>query len=63
MSVGIWQLLLILAIVLVLFGAGKLPKIMGDLAKGIKLFKKEMNGQDQDHLEGKKDDKNQQDKS
>jgi sec-independent protein translocase protein TatA len=36
---GPWELLIILAIVLVIFGAGKLPKVMGDLAKGVKTFK------------------------
>jgi sec-independent protein translocase protein TatA len=39
MSIGIWQVVLILLIVLILFGAGKLPKVMGDVAKGIKSFK------------------------
>ena len=42
MSLGIWQLLLILAIILLLFGAGKIPRLMGDLGKGIKSFKKEV---------------------
>ena len=46
MSIGIWQLLLILAIILVLFGAGKIPKLMGDFAKGIKIFKKEIKSPD-----------------
>lgn len=36
MSIGIWQLLLILVIVFVLFGAGKLPRVMGDIGKGIR---------------------------
>ncbi len=31
--------MVVLAIVLVLFGAGKLPRVMGDFAKGIKAFK------------------------
>jgi sec-independent protein translocase protein TatA len=31
--------LVVLAIILVLFGAGKLPRVMGDFAKGIKAFK------------------------
>ena len=39
MSVGIWQVVLILLIVLLLFGAGKLPKVMGDIAQGLKIFK------------------------
>lgn len=40
MSIGIWQVVLILLIVLIIFGAGKLPNVMGDLAKGIRNFKK-----------------------
>jgi len=42
MSLGIWQLLIILLIVLVLFGGGRISKIMADFAKGIKSFRKEM---------------------
>ena len=40
MSVGIGELLLILVIVFVLFGAGKLPQVMNDIGKGIKGLKK-----------------------
>lgn len=36
MSIGIWQLILILVIALLVFGAGKLPRAMGDLGKGIR---------------------------
>lgn len=39
MVFGFWEALLLLVIVLVIFGAGKLPAVMGDLAKGIKTFK------------------------
>lgn len=39
MVFGFWEALLILAIVLVIFGAGRLPTVMGDLAKGLKTFK------------------------
>lgn len=39
MSIGIWELLLILAIVFVLFGAGKLPQVMSDLGKGVRSLK------------------------
>lgn len=39
MGLSIWHVLIVLVIVLVLFGAGKLPRVMGDLAKGIKSFK------------------------
>ena len=47
MSVGIWQVVLILLIVLIIFGAGKLPKVMGDVAKGIKSFKAGMKDEDE----------------
>jgi sec-independent protein translocase protein TatA len=39
MSIGLPEAVIILLIVLVLFGAGKVPQLMGDLAKGIKTFK------------------------
>jgi sec-independent protein translocase protein TatA len=48
MSIGIWQVVLILMIVLILFGAGKLPKVMGDVAKGVKNFKAGMRDDDED---------------
>ena len=38
-SMSIMHWMVVLAIVLVLFGAGKLPRVMGDFAKGIKAFK------------------------
>lgn len=40
MSIGMGELLLILVIVFVLFGAGKLPQVMGDIGKGVKSLKK-----------------------
>jgi sec-independent protein translocase protein TatA len=48
MSIGIWQVVLILLIVLILFGAGKLPKVMGDVAKGVKNFKSGMKDDEDD---------------
>lgn len=41
-GLSIWKVLIILAIVVLIFGAGKLPRVMGDLAKGIKNFKSGM---------------------
>lgn len=38
-SFSIWHWLIVLVIVLLLFGAGKLPSVMGDIAKGVKAFK------------------------
>lgn len=44
MSIGLWQIILILLIVLIVFGSGKLPKVMEDLAKGLKSFREGMGG-------------------
>ena len=41
-QIGIWQLLIVAVIVLLLFGRGKIPALMGDLAQGIKNFKSGM---------------------
>jgi sec-independent protein translocase protein TatA len=41
-SFSIWHWLIVLAIVILLFGRGKIPELMGDFAKGIKNFKKGM---------------------
>ena len=38
-GLGHWEIILILVIVLIVFGAGKLPKVAGEIAKGIKSFK------------------------
>lgn len=54
MSIGPWQIVLILVIVLIIFGAGKLPRVAGDLAKGIKNFKSGMN-EDDTETEDKKE--------
>lgn len=43
---SIWHWLVILVIVLVLFGGGKIPRLMGDFAKGIKAFKSGLNEED-----------------
>ena len=38
-GLGHWEIILILLIVLIFFGAGKLPKVAGEIAKGIKSFR------------------------
>lgn len=43
-GLGFTEILVILVLVLILFGAGKLPSVMGDLGKGLKSFKDEMDG-------------------
>jgi len=39
-SFSIWHWIIVLAIVLLLFGTGRVSNLMGDLAKGVKAFKK-----------------------
>jgi len=41
-SFSIWHWLVVLLVVLLLFGGGKVSSLMGDFAKGIKSFKKNM---------------------
>ena len=41
-SLSVWHWLIVLAVVLIFFGRGKIPDLMGDVAKGIKNFKKGM---------------------
>ena len=42
MSIGIWQRAIVVILVVLLFGRGKISSLMGDVAKGIKSFKKGM---------------------
>lgn len=42
MGISIWQILIIAVVVVLLFGRGKISDLMGDVAKGIKSFKKGM---------------------
>jgi len=41
-SLSIWHWLLVILVVVLLFGRGKISDLMGDVAKGIKSFKKGM---------------------
>lgn len=47
-SFSIWHWLIVLVVVLLLFGRGKIPELMGDMAKGIKSFKKGMSDDEAD---------------
>ena len=40
MGISLWQVLIVVVLVFLLFGAGRLPRVMEDIAKGIKSFKK-----------------------
>ena len=59
MGMSFGHMALLLVIVLVIFGAGKLPQMMGDLAKGVKAFKDGMkDGDESDKVARLPDDKN-----
>jgi sec-independent protein translocase protein TatA len=47
-KIGMWELLAILAIVLILFGASKLPQIGAGLGQSIRGFKKALSGEDEE---------------
>ncbi len=51
MSIGFWQIAIVVVLVVLLFGRGKISDLMGDVAKGIKSFKKGMKDPSQDQTE------------
>ncbi len=55
-GIGMPELIVILVIILIVFGAGKLPEIGGAIGKGIRNFKKGASGEDKepDQIEDKK---------
>ena len=53
MSIGIWQIAIVVILVVLLFGRGKISSLMGDVAKGIKSFKKGMASDVNDDAEPK----------
>ena len=57
MGLSLTHIILLLVVVLVIFGVGKLPQVMGDLGKGIRNFKSGLN-EVQKPEEHKPDDKN-----
>ncbi len=46
MGISFWQIAVVVVLVVLLFGRGKISSLMGDLAKGIKSFKKGMSSDD-----------------
>jgi sec-independent protein translocase protein TatA len=54
---GVWELLIILVIVLVIFGAKKLPEIGGGIGKAISNFKKATNEPDEIDVTPKSEEK------
>ena len=57
MSIGFWQIAIVVIVVVLLFGRGKISDLMGDVAKGIKSFKKGMSD-NPDSSDQNKDDQN-----
>jgi sec-independent protein translocase protein TatA len=45
-SMSLWHWIVVIAVVLLLFGRGKISELMGDVAQGIKAFKKGMSEDD-----------------
>ena len=50
---GPWEWIIVLVVILIMFGAGKLPQVLGQMGKGVKAFKDGMNDKDGDLLEAK----------
>ena len=46
MGLSFWHLLLVLIVVFILFGACKLPKVMGDVGKGIRNLREGLKGEE-----------------
>lgn len=55
-GLGIWELVLILAIVVIIFGVGRLPELGGALGKSIKAFKKATREPEEIDVSPKKED-------
>lgn len=55
-GLGTQELLIILVLVMIIFGAGKLPQVGSSLGKGLRNFKKGMNDNDEDIEEGEIED-------
>jgi|TARA_E500000178_G_C16924343_1_gene708729 sec-independent protein translocase protein TatA len=58
MTIGIWQIAIVVALVVLLFGRGKISELMGDVAKGIKSFKKGMSDDPENKTISKNDNNN-----
>lgn len=55
MAPGIWQIMIVVLLILVVFGAARVPLIAENLAKGIKSFKKGLKDEDQKSVSDKSD--------
>jgi sec-independent protein translocase protein TatA len=57
MGLSFWHIIIVLIVVVLLFGRGRISDLMGDVAKGIKSFKKGMS-EDSDNKDSKNKDSN-----
>ena len=57
MGISFWQIAIVVVLVVLLFGRGKISSLMGDVAKGIKSFKKGMSDNPDSSSETDKEDK------
>jgi len=54
-GLSLTHIILLLVVVLVVFGAGKLPQVMGDLGKGVRNFKAGLNEEKPENKSGEND--------
>ena len=52
---GPWEYIIILVVVMIFFGAGKLPTVLGQMGRGVKAFKDGMNEKDAELLSKNED--------
>ena len=52
--IGPWEIALILVIILIVFGVGKLPQVGGAIGKGLRAFRKGQRGEDDEEEEEEK---------
>ena len=49
--IGPWEIALILVIILIVFGVGKLPQVGGAIGKGLRAFRKGQRGEEDEEVE------------
>ena len=50
-KLGVWEIVLILVIILIIFGVGKLPQVGNAIGKGLRSFKRGQAGEDEEEEE------------
>jgi sec-independent protein translocase protein TatA len=57
-GLSFWHIIIVIMVIFLLFGRGRISDLMGDVAKGIKSFKKNMSDEDSEDKDSKKKDSN-----